>query len=175
MDLLKGHSQLTKATDPRDKVYALLGLSNDILGPEKPTALYPDYEKAFIDVYIDTIRYLLQNPRPGHNQKLGFLSVGYMPNALERSTHQWLPYWVPQWNADRFTWHFSGIAEAKVFRASKDRDVCFGFNDMRYSLFLKGLHIDNIRTVDQSLWGLAGPAQPSSPWKILGATSTARP
>ena len=63
-------AQWTQAADPRDKVYALLGLSNagDILLQYKRTPLYPDYEKAVVDVYIDTIRYLLQNPSPGQIQ-----------------------------------------------------------------------------------------------------------
>lgn len=67
-DLLSGQANLVKATDPRDKVYALRALSNDILQPEKAAALYPDYEKPVIDVYIDTVRYLLENPQLGHNQ-----------------------------------------------------------------------------------------------------------
>lgn len=39
----------TLATDPRDKVYALLGL----LREEVVHDLVPDYEKSLVDVYID--------------------------------------------------------------------------------------------------------------------------
>jgi len=167
IDLLTSHAQLNKATDPRDKVYALFGLSDDILGSEKPAALYPNYEKALVDVYIDTIRYFLQNPRSGHNQKLGFLSVRYSPDISNERTNQQLPSWVPWWDSDRFNWHFSAIPEAKAFRASKSKEVCFGFNEMRYSLFLKGLHVDNVKSVDHSLRGFSGHANRTKLWTAV--------
>ena len=119
----------------------------------------PGYEKALIDVYIDTVGYLLQNTLPGHNQRLGFLLTAYVSNTSERNTQKWLPSRVPPWNADHPIWQFSRLPEVKAFRASKNKDVCFQFNGLRYSLFLKGLYVNNIQTMDQSLRRLTNPAR----------------
>jgi hypothetical protein len=50
--------------------------SKDIADPNRALALYPDYEKPVLDVYIDTIQYLLEHPEPPRNGRLGFLTVG---------------------------------------------------------------------------------------------------
>ncbi len=163
-DLLVSRAQTTKATDPRDKVYALRGLSSDVLQSKGTDALHPDYEKALIDVYIDVVRYILQNLQPGHNQKLSILSVGYTTPA---DIGIWLPSWVPRWHSDRFTWCFSGTAETKAYCASKDRNVEVGFNEFRYSIFLKGVNIDRIKVVDHGLHGLSGPANRARLWKAV--------
>lgn len=91
VDCVHKHAQPFKATDLRDKVYAVLSLSSGVLGPEKPAALYPDYEKVVIDVYIDIVRNILQNPHSRRNGKLGFLSLRYTPNTSAPSTNVWLP------------------------------------------------------------------------------------
>ena|SRR2546430_3295560 len=46
----------TKATDPRDKVYALLGLADEEMFFEV------DYEKDVRDVFTNVARYLLRHP-----------------------------------------------------------------------------------------------------------------
>ncbi|MCJ1457088.1 hypothetical protein MMC28_007454 [Mycoblastus sanguinarius] len=75
-----------KATDPRDQLYALLGLVADGLDNE----LNPDYRKSIQAVYTDTTRHLLTR-----DQRLAILKyagIGYS-RALPD-----LPSWVTDWN-----------------------------------------------------------------------------
>jgi hypothetical protein len=168
-ETLSGVARRTRATDPRDKVYALLGLSNagDILLQDRRTTLYPDYEKAVVDVYIDTIRYFLQNPSPGQIQSLIFLSISSLSNTVDGSSQHRFPSWVPPWDTNFVDWRFSSSTEAISYRAAKDKEVCFGFNDLRYSLFLKGFHVDYIKTVDNYFYGLGTSANRPDLWRAV--------
>ena len=62
------------------------GLSSDISDLERAASLYPDYTKCVLDVYVDTVGYLLEHPQPGHNRKLGFLTIGYSITEEEAET-----------------------------------------------------------------------------------------
>lgn len=89
----KGHLSLIEAlalcarfeaTDPRDKIFALLGLITDNLDIQA----WIDYNRSVEDVYRDTTRYLLaQEPNPLHI--LNLTGLGYT-RKLES-----LPSWVP--------------------------------------------------------------------------------
>jgi hypothetical protein len=60
-------TSLSKATEPRDKIFALFGLSLEGLEREKYPRLKPDYAKPVVDIYADVVRHLIQNPHAGHN------------------------------------------------------------------------------------------------------------
>jgi Heterokaryon incompatibility protein (HET) len=70
-----------QATDPRDKVYALLALA------ENTSGITPNYQKLCEQLYVETAFALLQ-----HNGSLAFLSNVYSEKKLP------LPSWVPDWS-----------------------------------------------------------------------------
>ena len=71
-----------KATDPRDKVFALQSITNETLKP----LISPDYAKSTRQVYIDSATYFLSQEDPLYI--LPFASRGY-PRRFEN-----LPSWV---------------------------------------------------------------------------------
>ena len=74
-----------QATDPRDKIFALLGIAGDA----EVQGIFPDYRKACEDVYTDLARTLIQN---------GFielLSLCEFPKKVDG-----LPSWVPDWSRE---------------------------------------------------------------------------
>jgi hypothetical protein len=83
LNLLQG-SRYTRSTDPRDRVYAFLGLSKE---PEE-LELQPDYNEALRDTYVRYARY--------------FVSRGLGPDLLYNvhvgNKEVDLPSWVPNWS-----------------------------------------------------------------------------
>jgi hypothetical protein len=82
--LARGRYRLT--SDPRDKIYALLGLADDVMADE----LYPRYDEAADRTFIRTAEKLLTTQR-----SLYVLSQASRQNSpgLEG-----LPSWVPDWS-----------------------------------------------------------------------------
>ena len=75
-----------KATDPRDKIYGLLGLADD-RDRLKEFGIQPDYTQSCRDLYISVAVALLQQ---GH---ISALSLIQFPKAQAG-----LPSWVPDWS-----------------------------------------------------------------------------
>ncbi|KAH6716564.1 heterokaryon incompatibility protein-domain-containing protein [Leptodontidium sp. MPI-SDFR-AT-0119] len=97
-----GFSQLLKQTkfckcaDPRDKVYALLGM----LGEKDQLGIEPDYTKSVDEVYKDTALRLIYNT--------GSLDV---LRHIELNDSNKLPSWVPDWKTPRGATSF-GVCNA---------------------------------------------------------------
>jgi len=90
--LLENH-RLVGATDPKDKIYALLGLSEMV--EDQKHDVVPDYDSPAADVYIAVAKVILER-----NSTLDLLSVSKVsltPNVGP------LPSWVPDWS----TWNFA--------------------------------------------------------------------
>ena len=77
----------TKATDPRDKVYAILSISSGFLKPD----LVPNYSISIRDAYIRTAIVISQM---GRLSRLAFLSF---VQHNERGLGPGLPSWTPDW------------------------------------------------------------------------------
>jgi hypothetical protein len=73
------------ATDPRDKVFALLGIATDT----EDVILNPDYEVSVEEVYTRTAQYLLQR-----DESIIILHKAGVGNPRK---YKDLPSWVPQW------------------------------------------------------------------------------
>ncbi|KAK2814133.1 hypothetical protein FQN50_000537 [Emmonsiellopsis sp. PD_5] len=90
------HFRSSKASDPRDKVFALLGLMcrNGASANSKPRAamIKADYTKAIEDVYREAAAYIITD-----EQSLKVLTNEYPPNAREIQN---MPSWVPDWSAN---------------------------------------------------------------------------
>ncbi len=76
-----------QATDPRDKVFALLGIARDA----EALDLRPDYRKSCEDVYTDLARTLIQN---GY---MDLLSLCEVPKKITG-----LPSWVHDWSLESY-------------------------------------------------------------------------
>lgn len=81
-----GGQEPLQATDPRDKVFALLGLVNDKDSLEA-LGVFPDYTKSKEEVYTTTMAAML---RQGHISLLSICCGIERPNGL--------PSWVPDWS-----------------------------------------------------------------------------
>jgi hypothetical protein len=91
--LLEIH-RFAKSSDPRDKVYAFLGLADKRLAPFRthPKALVPDYNLSVQDIYTETARLLLLS-----HGNLSLLSHVQDPSLTQIPD---LPSWAPDWSAN---------------------------------------------------------------------------
>lgn len=83
LDLLR-ISRDFMCTDPRDKVYALLGLASDL----NILQIQPDYARSPAEVFINTALRILQT---GSNLDL----LNHVGNAKEIELPSWVPDWSP--------------------------------------------------------------------------------
>jgi hypothetical protein len=97
------NSRQIGATDPRDRVYALLGIANDAAAKD----VVADYTLSCDQAYVMTARALL---RHGHDDILSLCRT--------RGTCKGLPSWVPDWSANLrkpwSVWH----TDERLFNAS---------------------------------------------------------
>ncbi|KAJ9161183.1 hypothetical protein NKR19_g2486 [Coniochaeta hoffmannii] len=81
LDSTKGH----KATDPRDKIYGILGLSTDF----RSGGIYPCYERPLQHVFLDVVKAHLEK-----YDSLDILDQCYFSHTVELG----LPSWIPNWD-----------------------------------------------------------------------------
>ena len=75
-----------KATDERDKVYTLLGLTSSSLAQEAVIQVVPDYSKSAADIYMSLTRQYINKRR-----NLDIICHATLSN------HVPTPSWVPDW------------------------------------------------------------------------------
>jgi hypothetical protein len=130
------------ATDPRDRVWALLGISNDDAAKD----IIADYTLSCEQAYIMTARALL---RHGHDDILSL--------CRQRNAYAKLPSWVPDWSADLrkpwSVWHING----RLFNASgpsqnhpKTSIVSAIQETLDPQLTLKGVFVDTVKEIGHS-------------------------
>jgi hypothetical protein len=133
------------ATDPRDKIFAVLGIACDAGGE----ALQPKYEMSISDVYCQVARYLLlRDPQIIILNRAG---IG-IPRTFSE-----LPSWAPDWTCS------STMSFGSNFRTSKYQAALYthpnvqpgpGFRDLAFT----GLLIDIITEVGLTREGILGEA-----------------
>ncbi|KAK0101309.1 hypothetical protein ONS95_006486 [Cadophora gregata] len=131
------------ATDPKDKIYALVGLSTARDDPR----LSIDYSLSIRQAYINVARYLVVS-----SQKLDVICS--MPRCL--NTYD-LPSWVPDWTAYKMTPISPCIAIAQFFAANRltpysaagESEPDVEFSDAADSLITNGFCLGNIVSVGQ--------------------------
>lgn len=129
-----------EATDPRDKVFSLLGLAND-LGPleTRPLGLVPDYTKSTTEVYANFARAIIL--------KTGKLDVLSLVNTFQgQTTSQNVASWIPHLNAPVPT--IRGLGFPTKYDASSSTNVRLeltgGKQERVFVLTLAGYCIDRV-------------------------------
>ena len=142
------------ATDPRDKIYALLGIATDT----EDVMLNPDYEASVEEVYARTARYLLQ--RDASIVILHKAGTGY-PRKRER-----LPSWVPQWewnSVEEDCLCFGGMHKWSKYKAAGDsipKVRSLGPNILAFH----GVVVDEVRDISSV------QIQPTFDWQVVVST-----
>lgn len=87
----------TEASDPRDKVYACLGHASDA---GNMSQIPIDYKRPVTDVYIDVVRFALENWQVSPLEFLSFVytqSSESISSRLQIKLDPEMPSWVPDW------------------------------------------------------------------------------
>ena len=141
------------ATDPRDKIYGLLGLATD----SEQLSILPDYKKSIIEVYNDTSRKLIAT---GETSILSW---------CQQSTRiEGLPSWVPDFASDIGTAYGANRRNDSLFSASSNTKfpgLSLSLQDDPYSIGLSGVKVGIITDLG-SVW--TPEVRPTWSWK--GAT-----
>ena len=141
----------SKSTDPRDKVYALLGF-NEGFTAEKQSyrPIVPDYTKSVPQVYIEATQYLLNT-----SSNLSILST--VEDRVFRKLKT-LPSWVPDYSVP-FT---TGIGRRgwSIYSASRTLKAEWQIKENGTVLSLNALLVDTISHV-----GVSSLEMNSAPWR----------
>lgn len=145
-----------QATEPKDKVFGLLGLATDCCNPIL-LALQPNYTKPTSYVYSNATRYLIHQ-----SQSLDVLShIGYVapfedPNVISRGL---FPSWVPRW--DKGKPRTQGYHNTSMWGRAKEHFSAAGNSTVAAevthqnpdSITLYGMRIDKVKTVSPIILG----------------------
>ncbi|KAG4441307.1 hypothetical protein IFR05_003235 [Cadophora sp. M221] len=149
LELLSLVSSYTNATDPRDKVFGLLGLAPDASTLE----IKVDYSKKAHEVYEDTARVLLM---------YGFTDVlSWTLSRLKSEIN--LPTWVPDFSSSLpeplGSYKCRAPPWTPLFSASGTSEVRVSIHDKPGQLKMSGFIVDTIEMV-------------GTPWKLENAKQT---
>ncbi|KAH6673235.1 heterokaryon incompatibility protein-domain-containing protein [Halenospora varia] len=130
--------------DPRDSVYAALGIATDISDSD----IIPDYTKSVKDVYLEVVKFYLSKPPP---HSLDFLGFVIPPTEVFDSDRQNLPSWVPNWH----TYGCYAFGKSIDSRNPKSREVYMACGNLaahpritdNQLLHVEGYQIDTIDEV----------------------------
>ncbi|KAH7317140.1 heterokaryon incompatibility protein-domain-containing protein [Stachybotrys elegans] len=150
------HCRRHDASDPRDKVYALLGLlslsDTHKTHPRLPVDLIPEYASSVSDVYSDTARKLIL--QTGTLDILGSCANPEKAD-VQRKSCQTLPSWVPDWSlraniAKPFM--YDAIGRPRATHASRHSNTTPRFSgDSERILQLEGYEITYITSLTSPL------------------------
>ena len=121
-----------KSTNPRDMIYALLGIVTDA----GDAALDPDYNASVQMIFTKTTQILLTT-----NNSLKILHIAGIgwPRALTD-----LPSWVPDWTFPPRNTVFGDIAESVGYRASGNSPIAAGAGHSPTRIAFNGILVDTI-------------------------------
>lgn len=148
-----------KSTDPRDKIYALLGMSTDPVARR----IRPDYTKDITSVFVEfTVADMTAQTSLRH--------IIVAP-SYARSESMDLPSWVPDWTQAPAAMNFDFIA---TYRASGDVPPRFSVSRDGRVLYVTGKHlsspakigktISEIQAVNEHLNATGQQRQPTFKW-----------
>ncbi|KAK3681272.1 heterokaryon incompatibility protein-domain-containing protein [Podospora appendiculata] len=158
LDTLLQLTQDYQATDPRDTVYAILGVASDIQGDE----FFADYTKPLKRVCFDLFKFMVST-----KSRLGVISSG----SYSISSALGAPSWLPNLGKSQMIIQplFSPAdLNATLYRASGDSLATVDISDFPSLIEARGIFVDKVDT----LGGKIQHAHESLPalqrWEYLG-------
>lgn len=168
------------ATQPSDKVFAALGLAEEVSNSAKVRdesvrafdLLEIDYRKPVKDIYRDTARFLIVE----HGNLL-ILSHASEPS---RTQQFYWPSWVPDWRSPKATNEFSSSRNADAYNADGGEHLAIGMASDEDSIVLQGIQVDMINAYSDKLtsYGFGSKTYQEerefvkAAWTLLSKTST---
>lgn len=132
-----------EATDPRDKIYGLLGLP-----AKKENSIVPDYTLSTGEVYTRTTRHLLSS---GQNLLvLAFVIHTPLETPKTDALTPNLPSWVPDFASKELPFPFSNLNIGHQYSAGSLHPVRLDLSTHQDTLCLAGAMIDTIEAVGPS-------------------------
>ena len=139
LSAVSGH----EATDPRDKVYAALGMAARFLPPGEEVNLVPDYHSSTVEVYQKITFCLIQN--------LPFLAVlSYVEDSGLRILPD-LPSWVPDFRASLVSTTYASRYEVYPHNACSSGKGTYPRSILGSTLKLYGGHFDEVMFVAETM------------------------
>ncbi|KAI4267787.1 MAG: hypothetical protein L6R38_008099 [Xanthoria sp. 2 TBL-2021] len=118
-----------EATDPRDKVYALLGIASDM--PDDAD-LKPNYAKSVAEVYQDLVEFIVKKDR-----NLDILRACHISGP----EHD-LPSWVPDWSRASSIQALHSFASQSIGRVAGNSVAVTHFPKDSSTLVAQGVYVD---------------------------------
>lgn len=143
-------NRVREATDPRDRVYAIMGIVSD---RQLSTTLGVDYSLSTAQVFEDTARYLI-----GRKASIEVLYEAGGPKNLTR-----LPSWAPDWTIG----HQSSLRGYEdMYNASGRSTPLMEFDESGPRLHIRGFLVDEIHDLGTILVWSERPSSMSDdePW-----------
>ena len=149
------------ATDSRDKIYALLGLSSPWEDCHKNQgqnlAITPDYSRTLVEVYSNVVRKFLSRPKDPVKMEgvlgviLFFKSHHESEEVDSEHDQNIFPSWMPRWDKKHQVFAPLSLeaARSKYCTPSGDSVITMNRTGHPRSLILKGIIITCIDTVHQ--------------------------
>ncbi|KAI4184727.1 MAG: hypothetical protein L6R41_004543 [Letrouitia leprolyta] len=138
------NGRASHSSDPRDKVYGLLGFFEGSLEEREFCKLMsPDYRKSISQIYVEAAEYILKSMGD-------LLILSFVEDRLYRST-EGLPSWVPDFSVQGATG--VGYTKRTTYRASRDLPAVWQKN-ASMALILKASQIDVISDTGESKFEL---------------------
>lgn len=138
------------ATQPSDKVFAALGLAEEVTYSVKAKdsqrmydLLEVDYRKPVKNIYRDTARFLIIE----HGDLL-ILSYASEPSRTQQS---YWPSWVPDWRTPKATSEFSSPRNVSLYNADGGEPLHIGVTSDEDSIVLQGIQVDLINAHSDKL------------------------
>ena len=126
------------ATDPRDKVVALVGLANNLTS-QSAKSILPNYSKSIADVYKDVTGFAIV-----HERSLSLLSV--VEDISDRHITN-LPSWVPDYSVWQSQVVFGYPISHIQYRTAGASEVSVRWTAGSSILAVDGLHYDEVMSV----------------------------
>ena len=129
-----------QATDERDKVFALLGLTTDW---QNLPALIPDYSNDAAVTFTQTTWSNLQ--------RAGSLSVlaGDLEAVLNRKRLAGLPSWVMDWSLPCLSTEVERVGSLHMYNASGTHEGSVGYHPVNQALEVEAVYIDRVSTIGE--------------------------
>ena len=144
--------------DPRDKVYAAMGIVNRFLPRGSRSFIYPEYETPVREVYEHTAKFLLEH--------LSYLSVLALVEDPSRRKYVNLPSWVPDFSSRQGDGSLRVISQVQ-YNASAGRPPGPSWSLKDSILSLRGGCHDTVAQVGIPLSRLAEELPFSESWVML--------